>query len=275
MNAFRRGRPLVGTLAVGIVLVYVCPWLYLVLTSFKPPAEAISIPPTILPETFSIDSYRNILSFPNIPRAFLNSTIAATLSTLLAIALATPAAWAITRYGHWPGRIFLFAALITRMIPSISIAIPFFALMRNLRLTDTHLALALAHTTISLPLAIWLLTSFLEAIPVELEEAARIDGCSRWGALLRVILPVAAGGIAATSIFCFLASWNEFLFALMLTSVDAQTAPLAIANLKTQFGVDWGPMAALGTLYSFPVILFSLFMQRRIVAGMTMGAVKG
>ena len=161
------------------------------------------------------------------------------------------------------------------MIPYISIAIPFFALMRSFRLTDTWFAVALAHVTISLPLAIWLLASFMESVPSELEDAARVDGCSRLTALLRVIVPVTAGGIVVTAIFCFLASWNEFLFALLLTSVKARTAPIVIAGLKTQYGLNWGPMTAVATLYSLPVIVFSLFMQRRIVAGMTMGAVKG
>ena len=136
-------------------------------------------------------------------------------------------------------------------------------------------AVALAYVTISLPLAIWLLASFMESVPSELEDAARVDGCSRLTALLRVIVPVTAGGIVVTAIFCFLASWNEFLFALLLTSVKARTAPIVIAGLKTQYGLNWGPMTAVATLYSLPVIVFSLFMQRRIVAGMTMGAVKG
>ena len=136
-------------------------------------------------------------------------------------------------------------------------------------------SVALAHVTISLPLAIWLLASFMESVPSELEDAARVDGCSRLTALLRVIVPVTAGGIVVTAIFCFLASWNEFLFALLLTSVKARTAPIVIAGLKTQYGLNWGPMTAVATLYSLPVIVFSLFMQRRIVAGMTMGAVKG
>lgn len=274
-RALTPGRLLIMALLAFVMLLYVSPYGYLMLTSFKPPEDAIAIPPQILPRQFSLDSYSSFATDPEVPRSFRNSLVIATMSTALAVALALPAAWAIARYGSWPGRLFLLIALVTRMIPYISIAIPFFALMRSFRLTDTWLAVALAHVTVSLPLAIWLLAGFLEAIPGELEDAARVDGCSRLAALLRVIVPVAAGGIVVTAIFCFLASWNEFLFALMLTSVKARTAPIVIAGFKTQYGINWGPMTAIATLYSLPVIVFSLFMQRRIVAGMTMGAVKG
>ena len=258
-----------------VLLLYLSPYAYLLLTSFKPPEDAIAIPPHIFPKEFRVDSYSSLSENPSVPRAFLNSAIIGVLSTALALALALPAAWAVVRRGSRPGRLFLLVALVTRMVPYIAIAIPLFALMRTFQLIDSWFAVSLAHTTISLPLAIWLLAGFLEAIPPELEDAARVDGCSRLGALLRVIIPVAAGGILVTAIFCFLASWNEFLYALLLTSVKARTAPIVIAGFKTQYGLNWGPMTAIGTLYSLPVILFSLFMQRRIVAGMTMGAVKG
>ncbi len=268
-------RGLFILLLVVVLTAYVFPYAYLLLTSIKPPNEAISIPPALLPSEISFENYLRIGDFPHVPRSFLNSVIIAGLSTLFALTLGVPAAYAISRFSTLPGRFFLVVALVTRMIPYVSVALPLFALMRTFRLSDTHLAVALAHTIVSLPLAIWLLVSFFEGIPVELEEAAKVDGATRFGALLRIIVPVAAGGIAVTAIFCFLASWNEFLFALLLTSVDAKTAPIAIAEFKTQYGVEWGTMTALSILYSLPVILFSLFMQKRIVAGMTMGAVKG
>lgn len=275
MNKIFLSRLLLLASLVLILLIYVFPYAYLVLTSFKPPNEAIAIPPTLIPTQFSVENYLRITNFPVIPKSFLNSLIIALISTSLAITLAVPAAYAISRYGTRPGRIFLVVALITRMIPYVSVAIPFFGMMRRLGLTNTYLGVALAHTTINLPLAIWLLSSFLEAIPTEIEEAARVDGCSRFSALIRVIIPIALGGIAVTAIFAFLASWNEFLFSLLLTSNETKTAPIAISEFKTQYGVDWGTMTSLSVLYSFPVIVFSLFMQKRIVAGMTMGAVKG
>lgn len=258
-----------------ILLIYVFPYAFLVSTSFKPPQDALEIPPTLLPQRISLQNYSNIGKFPAVQRSFSNSIIIAMLSTAISITLAVPAAYGIARYSKWAGKLFLILALVTRLIPAVSIGIPLFAIMRSLRLIDTHIGVALAHSTISVPLAIWLLASFMESIPRELDEAARVDGCSRFGALFRVIIPVAAGGIGVTAIFVFLASWNEFLFSLLLSSVGVKTAPIAIAEFKTQYGIQWGTMTSLAVLYSLPVIVFSLLMQKRIVAGMTMGAVKG
>ena len=190
--------------------------------------------------------------------------------------LAVPAAYAITRFRTPSGRVFVVAALVTRMVPTIAIGAPLVETMRGLGISDTSFALAIAHTTISLPLSIWLMASFFEAVPDELEEAAKVDGasaasvrcgewCCRWS----------SGGLAVTAIFAFLASWNEFLFSLLLTSVRAQTTPIVIANFQTQFGLDWGAMTALAAIYSVPVILLTLALQRHIVAGLTLGAVKG
>ncbi|MCY3778746.1 MAG: carbohydrate ABC transporter permease [Chloroflexi bacterium] len=258
-----------------IVVIYVFPYAFLVSTSLKPPADALAIPPTILPQRISLENYSNIATFPSVQQSFGNSLIIALLSSLITISLAVPAAYAVARFASLAGKIFLLAVLITRLIPPVSVGIPLFAIMRSLGLTDTHIGVALAHSTISVPLAIWLLASFMESIPRELEEAARVDGCSRFGALFRIIIPVAAGGIAVTSVFVFLASWNEFLFALLLSSTSVKTAPIAIAEFRTQYGIQWGTMTSLSVLFSFPVIIFSLLMQKRIVAGMTMGAVKG
>lgn len=268
-------KGLLAVLIAAVLAAYIFPYAYLALTSIKPPNEAISIPPTLLPSQISFENYLRIADFPHVPRSFLNSLIIALLSTAIALALGLPAAYAIARFSTLPGRVFLVVALITRMVPYVSVAIPLFAIMRTFKLTDTHIAVALAHTIVSLPLTIWLLVSFFEGIPAELEEAAKVDGASRFGALVRIIVPVTAGGIAVTAIFAFLASWNEFLFSLLLTSVNAKTAPIAIAEFKTQYGVEWGTMTALSVLYSVPVIVFALFAQKRIVSGMTMGAVKG
>jgi multiple sugar transport system permease protein len=258
-----------------ILILYALPYIYLVLTSLKPPTDVLSVPPTLIPERFSLENYRKIGGLQNILGNFANSVVIATLSTLFTLVLATPAAYAVSRYGTWVGRVFLLVALATRMIPYVSIAIPMFFMMRGLHLIDTQLAVALGHMTISMPLAIWLLASFFEGIPPELEESAQVDGCSRFGGLLRVILPISLGGISVAAIFSFLASWNDLLFVLFLTSVKATTVPLAIAELNTQFGVQWGTMTALATLFSLPVIIVTFFLQRRIVTGATMGAVKG
>ena len=265
---------LAGFLILLFLSVYIFPYFYLASTSFKPATDAITIPPTLLPHPYSVQNYVRALSTPGTTAAFANSLIIALCSTLLSLVLSVPAAYGVTRYATVPGRVFLVLALCARMIPYISIGVPLFNMMKNLQLLDTHLAVIIAHTTINLPLAIWLMCSFFENFPVAIEEAARVDGCSRLGALLRVVVPLASGGIAVTAIFAFLTSWNEFLLALLLTSVHARTAPIAIAELNTQYGVDWGTMAALSILFSLPVLLFSFLMQRRIISGLTLGAVK-
>lgn len=261
-------------LAVTLIL-YGFPFVYLLLTSFKTPLDAIAVPPTVWPEQWTLENYVSALSREGVPAALINSVTTAVISTALSLVLAVPAAYAITRFRTPSGRVFIIAALVTRMVPTIAVGAPLVEIMRSLGLTDTSFGLALAHTTISLPLSIWLMASFFEAVPDELDEAAKVDGCSRLQALWRVVLPVVTGGLAVTAIFAFLASWNEFLFALLLTSVRAQTTPVVIANFQTQFGLDWGGMTALAAVYSVPVIILTLLLQRQIVAGLTLGAVKG
>ncbi|TDW22057.1 carbohydrate ABC transporter permease [Kribbella kalugense] len=263
-----------GTL-VAVLVLYGFPFVYLLLTSFKTPLDAIAVPPQVLPSQWTLDNYVAALSKEGVVPALINSGATAVLSTAFSLALGVPAAYAITRYRTPSGRIFVVAALVTRMVPTIAVGAPLVETMRRLGISDTTIGLAIAHTTISLPLSIWLMSSFFEAVPVELEEAAKVDGSDRLQAFRHVVLPVVSGGLAVTAIFAFLASWNEFLFALLLTSVRAQTTPIVIANFQTQFGLDWGGMTALSAVYSVPVILLTLALQRHIVAGLTLGAVKG
>lgn len=270
-----KSRIILWALLAAALILYGFPFLYLLLTSFKTPLDAIAVPPTVWPEKWTLENYVSALSREGVVAALINSVVTAVISTALSLVLAVPAAYAITRFRTPSGRVFIVAALVTRMVPTIAIGAPLVETMRNLGLTDTSFGLALAHTTISLPLSIWLMASFFEAVPDELDEAAAMDGCSRLQALWKVVLPVVGGGLAVTAIFAFLASWNEFLFALLLTSVRAQTTPVVIANFQSQFGLDWGGMTALAALYSVPVILLTLFLQRQIVAGLTLGAVKG
>lgn len=268
-------RALLWLILVAVVVLYGFPFLYMLFTSFKTPLETISVPPKLLPSVWTVENYLSALTRDGVLASLINSIVTAVLSTLISLVLAIPAAYAVTRFRTRTGRIFIVLALVARMVPPIVIGVPMISIFRNLGISDTSLALAIAHTTISLPLSIWLMSSFFEAVPAELEEAAKIDGSSRLGALWRVVIPVTAGGVAVTAIFAFLASWNEFLFALLLTAVRSQTTPIVIANFQTQFGLDWGSMTALAVVYSIPVILLTLLLQRHIVAGLTLGAVKG
>ncbi|WP_327635361.1 carbohydrate ABC transporter permease [Kribbella sp. NBC_00482] len=271
----RPTRVVLWVALVAVLVLYGFPFVYLLLTSFKTPLDAIAVPPQVLPSQWTLDNYVAALSKDGVVPALINSVATAVLSTAFSLALGVPAAYAITRYRTPSGRIFVVAALVTRMVPTIAVGAPLVETMRRLGISDTTIGLAIAHTTISLPLSIWLMSSFFEAVPIELEEAAKVDGSDRLQAFRHVVLPVVSGGLAVTAIFAFLASWNEFLFALLLTSVRAQTTPIVIANFQTQFGLDWGGMTALSALYSVPVILLTLALQRHIVAGLTLGAVKG
>jgi multiple sugar transport system permease protein len=268
-------RAALWSCAVLLVLGYAFPFLYLILTSLKPATDAVAVPPTVLPERFTLANYADVLARPGVLPSFVNSLTTALLATTISLLLAVPAAWGITRYRSRAGQLLMAGSLLVRMAPAVAIGVPLVGIMNALHLADTPTGLALAQTTVALPLSIWLLAGFFESVPAEIEEAALVDGCSRFRALRSVILPVVSGGVAVSAIFAFLASWNEFLFALLLTSVRAQTTPIAIANLQSQFGLDWGPMTALATLYSLPAVILTLLLQRRIVAGLSLGAVKG
>ena len=160
------------------------------------------------------------------------------------------------------------------MVPMISIAIPMYMIINDMGLIDTKLALILVYTSINVPFAIWMMIGFFDGISRELDEAARIDGCSRLGAFLRIILPVSLPGLATTAIFTFMLAWNDFLFALLLTSTNTKTATVGISQFLTAYNLDLGPMTAAAITFSLPVMLFSLLVQRYIVSGMTLGAVK-
>jgi multiple sugar transport system permease protein len=279
MSALEVRRPrqqvLLWSLLASLLVLYGFPFLYLLLTSFKAPLETIAVPPNVIPHSWTTANYATALGREGVMASLVNSVSTASLSTGLSLALAVPAAYGITRYRTVEGRVFIMAALAARMVPPVAIGLPLVSMTRTLGLIDTPLGLAIAHTTVSLPLSIWLMASFFEAVPEELDESAQVDGCGRLGALWHVVLPIVRGGLAVTAIFAFLASWNEFLFALLLTAVNAQTTPIVIANFQTQFGLDWGAMTALASLYSVPVVLLTLVLQRHIVAGLTLGAVKG
>lgn len=279
MNGLTVRRPatkaLLWALLVVTVVLYAFPFVYVVLTSFKNPFETLAVPPQIVPSRWTLDNYVDALARNGVVASFINSVTTAIISTALSLVLAIPAAYAITRFRTRSGRVLSMTALVTRMVPPVAVGVPLTTMIAAMHLTDTPTGLAIAHTTVSLPLSILLMASFFEAVPVEIEEAAKVDGCSRLRVLWSVVMPVISGGVAVTAIFAFLASWNEFLFATLLTSVRAQTTPIMIANFQTQFGLDWGPMTALATLYSVPVIVLTIFLQRHIVAGLTLGAVKG
>src|SRR5213082_3060953 len=208
-----------------------------------------------------------------LPR-FVNSLIIAFGSTALSVVLGVTAAYAFSRF-RVPGKDdLLFFILSTRMMPPIAVAIPIYLMYRQLGLNDTHLGLILLYTAVNVSLAVWLLKGFIDEIPREYEEAAMVDGYSRLQAFFKVVLPQAITGIAATAIFCLIFAWNEYAFAVLLTSGNAQTAPPFIPIIIGEGGQDWPAVAAGTTLFFIPILLFTILLRRHLLRGITFGAVR-
>ncbi|MCD7036350.1 carbohydrate ABC transporter permease [Metabacillus sp. GX 13764] len=261
-------------LTCAIALLFLGPYLYLLLTSLKPSAEAVSAPPSFWPSRFSFENYENMVDTLPIGKYFLNSLVTAGASMLVSVFLGAMAAYGLTRFSSAAGGYFLLFTLLIRMVPMISIAIPIYMIVKDTGLIDTQLALILVYTAINVPFAIWLLMGFFDSIPKEYDEAARVDGCGWFGCFIRVILPVSLPGLAATAIFTFMLAWNDFLLSLLITSTNAKTATVGISEFLTAYNLDLGPMTAAAVSFSLPVMIFSFFVQRYIVSGMTLGAVK-
>ncbi|HEY8455614.1 MAG TPA: carbohydrate ABC transporter permease [Actinopolymorphaceae bacterium] len=262
---------LVVLLAVAAVLL--APVVWMIMTSFKTTNDTFAVPPKLF-FTPTLEHYQAIIQDGTVPRALLNSVIVAVASTLLAIVLGVPAAYALARFDFRGKRDLWFWFISNRFLLPIAVALPFYLLGRNLALLDTHLVLVLVYLTFNVPLVIWLCVDQFRAITRDIEEAAYVDGLGVYGTFRRIALPLAAPGIAVAAILCFIFSWNEFLFALVLTRDAAKTAPVEAANFMTGFGIRWGPMMATGTLIVLPIIVFAGVLSKRLVKGLTMGAGK-
>jgi multiple sugar transport system permease protein len=203
-----------------------------------------------------------------------NSAIAAVSSTAVAVIFGAPAAYTLARFRFKARSNLAFWILSLRMTPPIAAIIPLFILLRTFQLLDTLQGLILVYTTFNLPFVIWLMRGFFEDLPIELEESAMVEGCSRYGAFFRVALVLASPGLAAAAIFTFLFTWNEFLFALILTGTSARTMPVAVQLFMRETGIDWGHMCAAAVVMMVPMLIFTLFIKRYLVRGLTFGAVK-
>jgi len=221
----------------------------------------------------TLENYRALWT-GNFPKSFANSVVASVTSTVLSLAIGVPAAYSLSRWRFRARRAVAMWILATRMAPPIAFTIPFFLAYRYLHLLDTVTGLAIIYLTFNLALVIWMMQSFFDGVPRELEEAAWIDGCTIWGAFRRIALPLAAPGVAATGVLCFILSWNDFFFALILTRTQAMTAPVAIVNFMQYEGWEWGKIAASGSLVMLPVIAFTFFVRSYLVRGLMAGGVK-
>lgn len=258
-----------------VLTVFLLPYLNMAFTSLKPAPEVFRVPPRFLPSSIRFGSYARMVDYLPFTLYLRNSLTVALLSTFISVFVGAFGAYSFSRY-VFPFRNFFFLlTLCTRMIPQIVIGVPIYIFFRKLGFIDNILSLVLVNTAFNIPFVIWLMRSFLEGVPGEIDEAAQIDGCSRISTFIRIILPISAPGLATTAIFCFMYSWNEFLFALLLTASKAKTMPVGISEFITIWSIEWGPMAATAVSFSIPVIVFSLFVQRYMVTGLTLGAVKG
>ncbi|MDF1790454.1 MAG: carbohydrate ABC transporter permease [Thalassobaculaceae bacterium] len=300
-----RQKWIAGVLVIGYALVTLMPLLWILATGFKSSSDAIAYPPKVTfdltlegyvnlfttqtrqtpeylaehpPQTWYEEIVRDkgmVIAGPSrFGERFLNSTIIGFGSTFLSVFLGTLAAYAFSRFRVPIKDDLLFFILSTRMMPPIAVAIPIFLMFRSVGLSDTHTGMILLYTAVNLSLSVWLLKGFIDEIPREYEEAALIDGYTRFQAFYKVVLPQAATGIASTAIFCLIFAWNEYAFAVLLTSGTAQTAPPFIPTIIGVGGQDWPAVAAGATIFLVPVMVFTILLRRHLLRGITFGAVR-
>jgi multiple sugar transport system permease protein len=270
-------RVVLNVLAWTVVVVVAFPLVWMVLTSVKAQTELFRIPPTFWPESITFDHYKQLLYETPFVKYFLNSMIVAVSTTLLVIVVATLGAHSLTRFSY-PGRERLAQlVLFTYLLPSVVLIIPLYLLMVWLGVANTLFSLTLAYTTFALPFALWLLRSFMQGIPQDLEAAALVDGASRMGAFFDVILPQALPGIISTSLFSFILAWNEYLYALVLVNTDeARPLTTGVMNmLITSFNIEWSLLMAASVMMSLPIIIGFAFLQKQLTRGFGAGGVKG
>lgn len=269
------GKKIGIILSVVLTIGWLFPYIYVICCSFKPGSEVIAVPPSFFPKNFSVENFSGLLERMDVFKFLFNSLSTALLSTIIALILGSLAAYAIQRSGAKLSILLVVLVLCLKMIPTSSIVVPIYELICNLGLYDTKIALILVYAAINMPFVMWTMLSFFEGIPSTLDEAAYIDGASSLQTFRKVILPICKPGLATAFIFTLFLAWNDFLVALLLTSTNAKTFTVGLAGFLSAYNLDLGPMCAGAFLFSFPVMIISLTVQKYIVQGMTAGAVKG
>ena len=287
-NSLRRGLNWILFYAFVLVLVFavLAPFVWMVISSISPQVELTERPPHWIPEEPTLRRFRALIFGPgqgqSIPvaterfvSALVNSLLISSTTTLICIAAGSAAAYALVRLPVPGKQHFLVGMLGAQMLPIVVIIIPLYLLMQAAQLVDTRQGLVLLYSGFMLPTVIWIMHSYFQTIPAELEEAAMIDGCSRAGTLLRIVMPLSGPGIVAVAAFTFLSSWNEFFIALIITASRAKTITVIVTEFATQFGIDYGLMTTAGVIGSIPPLILAFLLQRYIVQGLTAGAMKG
>jgi ABC-type glycerol-3-phosphate transport system permease component len=258
-----------------MILIWAFPVIWVIMTSFKARTDIFTLPPKIFFSPTVEHYLEAFLRSSDITRGIGNSLLVAALTTLLTLLIAVPAGYAFARVTFRFRQQLSFFALISQMAPPIGLIIPYFFILSRTNMLDTYTGLIAIHMSLTVPFSIWLMITYFQDLPASLEESAAIDGASPFTTFLRVVLPTAWGGVGVTAIFAFIESWNEFLYAVVLTGNRTKTVPVAIFSFLTTEESLWGPFTATGVSIMAPVILVALFAQRQMIKGMTLGATKG
>lgn len=277
LSRSRRFFNVVSTAIALIVVVFaVFPIVWTAMTSFKAESDIVTSTIHYIPERLTFENYRKLWQQSDYPRLLRNSAIVTLMTVAMSLVIGIFAGYSISRY-RFRGRSGLMVFyLVIRMFPFTLLLIPLFIMLRNMGLFDTYLGLALTYTTFLLPLCIWMLKGFFDGIPPDLEEASRVDGSTRLGALVRIVLPLARPGIAATTVFIAIGAWNEYIWALLLTtSGGARTWPVGLQLMVGEFQMPWGTLSASGIVSIIPIMIGFAFVQRALVSGLMTGGVKG
>ncbi len=259
-------------ISVVALLFFLFPILWISLTAFKTPNEFLTTPPVWIPRSPSLVYFKHVIQTGG-PKALANSFIISTSSTALALLIGSLAAYGLARY-KTGGDNLPFFILSQRFMPPVAVIFPFLLFFKTLKWMDTHQALILIYLTFNLPYAVWMMRGFFLEIPVEIEESALVDGCSRFGTFWRIALPLVTPGLVATGVFCFIFAWAEFFFAVALTRSNATTLSVYIVNFFGKMMVQWGEVGATSLLAMVPLFVLSFIVQRYLVRGLTLGAIK-
>ncbi|MFK7847613.1 MAG: carbohydrate ABC transporter permease [Rhodothermales bacterium] len=257
----------------SVLLFTLSPYLWMALTSVTQESKLFTEGPSIVGAT--LENYIRLFATVGFGANLLDSFIVAVGTVVFGLALAVPAAYAFSRFRFKGRRLLMLQFLLINMFPLVLLILPLFILMKTLGLVDTYLALIIANSTVAIPFSVWMMTSYIDGIPRSLDEAAMTDGCTRFGALYRVVLPLCTPGIIATGVYIFITAWNEYLYALTLGGREVKPITVAIQTLIGEYQVEWGLLTSGGIVGAMPATLLFLIIQKRLIAGMTQGAVKG
>ena len=280
VSAYRRRAAVLRQLriwsGVAVCLMFLLPIAWMVLTSLKLQRDIFTTPPKIF-FTPTLETYANYLLHNDLPARMLNTLIVAGGAGLVSIVAGSMAGYALARVKLRGATTIGVLILLSRGVPPIALAVPMFLVARAMGLLDQHITLILAYCTFLIPYVMWLMRGFFKALPEELEEAAKIDGCTRFGAFIRIIVPISLPGLLSTLIFSIILAWEELLFALVLTNRAASTVPVVISGIAgdTVNGANWGALTAVGTMTVIPVVIFALLVQKWLIQGLADGATKG